>query len=221
MNDRHRKNGAMQLLDATDAAAVNTQEATGPPRQGWSRLPITDARRASVRLAFAGPRLLSDQGHRYITHNLQRFRAHLIDRVFRRVMIGEIEVDDVDGMDTGVLQRYVVVGEGLTGPGYEHPRIPEPIRRLPDALHDLRRGREGVAFLVELQVFIPDHVEQHREQRRVPRQQVLREITRADERLSRIVEVAVVFAVDEQQIHADARRRGFEGVRDTEQHRDP
>src|SRR6266566_4545842 len=135
-------------------------------------------------------------------------------------MIGEIEVDDVDGMDTGVLQRYMVVDEGETSSGHKNLRIPELIRGLPDALHNLRRSSEGVAFLIKLQVLVPHHVEQHSEQRRVPRRQVVCEIARAYERLSRIAEVTVVFPVDEQQIHTDGRRRCLEPVRYAEEHCD-
>src|SRR5712664_2810441 len=98
-------------------------------------------------------------------------------------MRGEIEVDHVDGMYASVLQRDMVVDEGLTGPRYENPRIPEPIRRLPDALHHFGRNREGVALLIELQVFVSHHVEQHGEQRRIARWQVRCEIARAEERL--------------------------------------
>jgi len=46
------------------------------------------------------------------------------------------------------------------------------------------------------------------------------EVARADQRFRGIVEVTVVFAVDEQQIHANRGRNGFERIRETEQYRD-
>src|SRR5439155_17157399 len=56
--------------------------------------------------AFRTPHsaLLPHQRHRYIANYLERRRAHLIDRVFRRVPVRVVEVHDVDRVDARFLQ---------------------------------------------------------------------------------------------------------------------
>ena len=136
-------------------------------------------------------------------------------------MIRKIKIDHVDRTDPRLLQGHMIVREGAVGADarLESARIPEPVRGLPDALHHFGRIGERVAFLLNTEILVPDHVEQDRIERRVPGRLMFGEVPRADERLRGIVEIAVVFSVDEQQIHADRGRRGFEDVRETEQDR--
>ena len=85
--------------------------------------------------------------------------------------------------------------------------------RLPHARHDLRRLRHRVRLLIDLQILVADHVEQHAEDRPVVRRRaVIREILRAEQHVVRygagavrtvVIEAALVLAVDEQQIDAD------------------
>jgi len=54
-----------------------------------------------------------------ITNNLQALRAHLVDRVFRRVVIRKIKVDHIDRPIPCLLQRHVVIDERLTGAAWK------------------------------------------------------------------------------------------------------
>src|SRR5882672_11787816 len=108
--------------------------------------------------------LLTYQSNGDITNNLQTLGAHLVDRVLGRVIIRKREVDDIDRVDTRLLQWHMIVGEGLAGSRREPLSVTELIRDLPYSLHYFRCLRHRKPFLKKLQVFVPYHVEQHRKQ---------------------------------------------------------
>ena len=112
----------------------------------------------------------------------------------------------------------MVVGERVPRAGHEHPPVTEIRRHLPHPLHDLRRDGERVAFLIDLQVLVPHHVEEHRVEGLVPGRLVSREPARSDQHLVRVGEVAEVLPVVEQQVHTHGGRALLEGVGDAEQH---
>src|SRR5205809_889619 len=82
-------------------------------------------------------------------------------------MIRKREVDDIDRVDTRLLQWHMIVDEGLVGSRHKHLGVTELVGDLPYSLHHLRCLRHRKPFLKELQVLVPDHVEQHRKQRGV------------------------------------------------------
>src|SRR5258708_9288092 len=87
---------------------------------------------------WALSRLLPYQSNGDITNNLQTLCAHLVDRVFRCVMIGKIKVDYIDRPNSCLLQRQAVINERLFRAGLEYPPVAESLPRLPHAPHDLR-----------------------------------------------------------------------------------
>src|SRR6266487_1390557 len=135
-------------------------------------------------------------------------------------MVREIEINHIDRADSCLLQRYVIIRECLACTWLERPRIAEPVRRLPDALHDLGRVCQRKPLLLDIQVLVADHVEQHGIKGRIARRLMFGEIARAKQRLSRVAEIAVILPIHEQQIYADSRRLGLEHIRNTQQHRD-
>src|SRR2546430_11305264 len=73
-------------------------------------------------------------------------------------------------------------------------------------------------FRSELLVLVRDHIEQYREQGLIAWGLVAGEVARADQHVVRIGgEIAVVFAVHDQQIDADGRRLRLERVGDAQQ----
>ena len=98
---------------------------------------------------------------------------------------------------------------------------PSRLGDLPDLLDDLGRAGQGIAFLVELEIGIGDQIVQHGKPGRRARRRVRRVPARADQHVVRLLaEVAVVLAVHEQQIHAEAGRRLLQGIGHGEQDRD-
>src|SRR5438477_2930022 len=137
-------------------------------------------------------RLLPYQSNGDITNNLQTLRTHLVDRVFRGVVIRKIKVDYIDRPNACLLQRDVIINERLTGAGLEDPPVAESLRGLPHALDDFRSIGHRVPFLLKLQILVAHHVEQDGKQRGVSRRLVIGEVARADQRLRRVAEVAEV-----------------------------
>src|SRR6266511_3376749 len=115
-------------------------------------------------------------------------------------MIRKCEVDDIDRVDTRLLQWHMIVGEGLAGSRREHLSVTELVGDLPYSLHHFRCLRHRKSFLKKLQVLVSDHIEQHRKQRGVSGRQVSGKIAGAEQRFGRVVEVAVVLAVHKEEI---------------------
>ena len=108
-----------------------------------------------MRLAVAGPRLLSYESYSHITNYLERFGANLVDRVFGGMPIGVVEIHDVDRVDSHFLQCDVIIGERVPHIRHELALVSPSRRDAPHAPHDLGREGERVTLLVDLQILVP------------------------------------------------------------------
>src|SRR5439155_1323013 len=94
--------------------------------------------------------LLSHERDRHITHDLKRRGTDFVDRIVGGMPVRVVEVHDVDRVDARLLQRDVVVSQGVPHAGYEHAAVAQVGSDSPHPVHDLRCHRLRVALVVEL-----------------------------------------------------------------------
>src|SRR5216117_2843985 len=85
--------------------------------------------------------LLSNQCHGYVTDNLERRRAHLVERILCCMPVRIIEVHNVDRMNPGLLQRHMIVRERVLHARNELAFVPALGGNPPHVLHHLRGER--------------------------------------------------------------------------------
>ena len=134
---------------------------------------------------------------------------------------GVVEVHHVDGADPARLQRQVVVGDGPSHGRNEHVAVARLPGHRPDEVHHLRGAGQRVALLVDLEVGVAHHVEEHGVERRRAGGGMVGVVLRAEEDVHLVVEHAVVLAVHEEEVHPHGRRRLAERRRHPEQDRRP
>ncbi len=131
-----------------------------------------------------------------------------------------VEIHHVDRLDPGLLQLHVVVGKRDAGLRHERRPVADLPRGSPDQVHDIGRPQQAVALLEEPKLLVRHQVEQHRIQRPGTGGQVLDVVPGTDQDIGLFaVEVAVVLAIDEEQVHPHCGRVHLHGVRHAQQDR--
>src|SRR5439155_18226707 len=139
----------------------NAEVGTRNAERGTERRPLSPGR-SPFCSAFRLPRsaFSAHQRHRHVPYDLERRRTHLVYRILRGVPVAVagtvVEIHDVDRVDTGLLERDVVVDEGRLDLRNEVTLVAELVRGAPDAVHHLRSKRLGVGFVADPQVLVAD-----------------------------------------------------------------
>ena len=132
-----------------------------------------------------------------------------------------VEINDVDGRNTGLLQRNVIVNDRLTRGIHEHVPIADGPGGIPHVLDHIGCPNEGVALLGESLVQVGHQVEQDGVAGSGSLGKVIREVPRSDEHVVLLGEDTVVLAVHQQEIHTGRGWQGSQRVGDAEEHGDP
>ena len=129
-----------------------------------------------------------------------------------------LDVDDVDGRDSDLQERHVIIQQGGSRLADEAPH-PEGFGHRVHQPRQFRCVRRARALDRKLRPAFTDHVEQDHGARPIPAQ-VADEVLRTQQVVIDIAFAPVVFAVEEHQIDAEARIPLREDARQFEQNRD-